>query len=132
MEALTAKPCGLVVGFNTRPIVESWRRYFGKQSNLIAAVDYFADVEIRARSDFLFSVLKQTPGQIPNRIFHQSPGDYLTELAEILADEINVGIILLGSGLDDRPDLWRRLSSLGKFSGNHPDRLAVLRSRENL
>lgn len=120
------------MGFNTRPIVESWRRYFGKQSNLIAAVDYFADVEIRACSDYLFSVLKQTPGEIPDRIFHQPPGDYLTELAEILADEINVGIILLGSGLDDRPDLWRRLSSLGKLSGNDPDRLAALRRRETL
>ncbi|MFX0117081.1 MAG: ATP-grasp domain-containing protein, partial [Candidatus Hodarchaeota archaeon] len=132
MEALIAAPCWLVIGFNARPVVESLRRYLREATDPIATVDYFADVESRLCSDYLYSVLKQKPGEPIERLFHRKPGDYLTELAEILADEIPIGTILLGSGLDDSPDLWRRIASLGTLSGNDPDQLTVLRNREIL
>ena len=125
-------PCWLVVGFNARPIVESLRRYLGRKDGFIAVVDNFADIETRACSDFLFSVLRQETGKTIERTLHRSPANYLSELTEILAEEINIGSILLGSGLDDRPDLWQRLVSLGNFRGNDPHRLAFLRNREKL
>jgi predicted ATP-grasp superfamily ATP-dependent carboligase len=118
-----------VIGFNGRPIVESLNNYLGKKEAPIAAVDYFADIETRACAKYLFSVIKQEIGERSDRIFYRSSGDYLTELAEILADEISIGTILLGSGMDDRPDLWRRLVSLGNLKANDPEQLGLLRNR---
>ncbi|MFW9917397.1 MAG: ATP-grasp domain-containing protein [Candidatus Thorarchaeota archaeon] len=129
MATLITEHCWLVIGFNGRPIVESLNHYLGKKEAPIAAVDYFADIETRACAKHLFSVIKQEIGERSDRIFHRSPGDYLTELAEILTDEIPVGTILLGSGMDDRPDLWRRIASLGKLKANDSDKLAMLRNR---
>lgn len=129
METLIADHCWLVIGFNGRPIVESLNHYLGKRDAPIAVVDYFADVETRVCAKYLFSVIKQEIGKSSDRIFHKSPGDYLTELAEVLADEIPIGTILLGSGMDDRPDLWRRISSLGELKANDYGQLATLRNR---
>ncbi len=118
-----------MIGFNGRPIVESLNHYLGKKEAPIAAVDYFADIETRNCAKYLFSVIKQEIGESSDRVFHRPPGDYLTELAEVLADEIPIETILLGSGMDDRPDLWRRIASLGKLKANDPDQLAMLRNR---
>ncbi len=121
-----------MIGFNARPILASLRRFLQDDSGLIAVVDYFGDIECRNLSDILFSVLKQESNRKLERNFHRSPADYLVELAEILSDEIPIEKILIGGGLDDRPDLWQRISDIGTLLGNKPELISDLRNREKL
>ena len=115
----------LVVSFNARPIVEALKRL----GRTVAAVDYFGDTDIRETADYLFSVLNQQENEPLSRVLHRPTAQYLVELAEIMEEEVEIEKVIIGSGLDDYPELWERLSRLGNLCGNDPKILARVRDR---
>ncbi|MFX1512361.1 MAG: ATP-grasp domain-containing protein [Promethearchaeota archaeon] len=118
----------LVVSFNSRPIVEALKRI----NHSVAAIDYFGDIDIRESADYLFSILDQREDEQIERPMHRPAADYLVSLAEVMSEEIEIEKVIVGSGLDDYPDLWARLATLGEFAGNEPNRLTILRDRQIL
>ncbi|MFX0205053.1 MAG: ATP-grasp domain-containing protein [Candidatus Hodarchaeota archaeon] len=118
----------LCIGFNSRPIVEALKRI----NRPVAAIDYFGDVDIRNSADYLFSILDQREDELIGRPMHRSAAEYLVSLAEVMSEEIEIEKVIVGSGLDDYPELWARLATLGELCGNDPNRLSLLRDREIL
>ncbi len=118
----------LCIGFNSRPIVEALKRI----NRSVAAIDYFGDVDIRERADYLFSILDQREDESIGRPMHRTAADYLVDLAEVMAEEVEIENVIIGSGLDDYPEHWNRLATLGEFCGNDPNKLMILRDRQLL
>ncbi|MFX0090449.1 MAG: ATP-grasp domain-containing protein [Candidatus Hodarchaeota archaeon] len=119
----------LVVGFNARPIVT----FLCELGYQVYAIDYFGDIDLRQScATQVFTVLNQKPGKNLKRQLYRKPAEYLTILAEILADEAGIDGIIIGSGLDDRRDLWERLEKLAPILGNSAKRLPELRNRDKL
>jgi predicted ATP-grasp superfamily ATP-dependent carboligase len=123
------KATAMVVGFNSRPIA-----CLAMQLDLrVIAVDYWGDLDIRNCTDALLTVLQQKHGEHLRHDFKKPLCELLVDLAERGADRFGaVDFILLGSGLDDRPDIWARLGRIAPVLGNSPDKLKVVRNPSKL
>lgn len=119
----------MVVGFNSRPIA-----CLAMQLDLrVIAVDYWGDLDIKNCADGLLTVLQQKHGEHLRHASKKPLCELLVDLAEKGADRFGeVDFILLGSGLDDRPDLWARLGRIAPILGNPPEKLKVVRNPSKL
>ncbi len=115
----------LIVGFNSRPIVSSAKELNYKTY----VVDYFGDQDLLEISDHLFSILKQEAGTELKRKLYRPIFEYLLLLSETMAEEHSIEFILIGSGLDDYPHLWKRLGKIAPVLGNSPDTIEKVRDR---
>jgi predicted ATP-grasp superfamily ATP-dependent carboligase len=120
----------IVVGFNARPIAASAKRAGFR----VLAVDYWGDTDLHDSADDTETVLKQIPGARPREELKQPASDLLVECAEKIASRhrAEVDFILVGSGLDDRPDLWLELESIAPILGNPAETVAKARDRLRL
>ena len=120
----------IIVGFNARPIVASAKRAGFR----VLAVDYWGDTDLRNLADDTESVLKQVPGMRPREELKQPASDLLVECAEKIASRhpSEVDFVLVGSGLDDRPDLWLELGEIAPVLGNPVETLVRARDRLRL
>ncbi|MCD6530131.1 ATP-grasp domain-containing protein [Candidatus Bathyarchaeota archaeon] len=111
------------MGFNARPVV-----CLAKQLGFkVVAVDYWGDLDIVDCADSLYTVLKQEL-ESEYADFDRPCSELLVDLAEKAAEQQGKpDFILVGSGLDDRPDLWLRLSRIAPVLGNTPEKLKVIR-----
>jgi hypothetical protein len=119
----------MVIGYNARPIVR-----LAKQLGLkVTAIDYWGDVDIIPYADTLLTVLRPTPHTRLEHPSHKPLSELLYDLAEKAFHQRNdIDFILLGSGLDDRPDLWSRLNRLAPVLGCPPETLKTVRNPEKL
>lgn len=118
----------VVIGFNARPIALAAKR-FGFR---VLAADYWGDTDIRKKVDGLATVLRQQPGEEPLQP-SEPVGDLLFEAASrVVQDHGKPDLILLGSGLDDRFDLWKRLGKIAPICGNDVKILPSVRDRIRL
>ncbi|WXG43616.1 MAG: ATP-grasp domain-containing protein [Promethearchaeati archaeon SRVP18_Atabeyarchaeia-1] len=126
----SGKETVIVVGFNARPIVSSAKRAGFK----VLAVDYWGDTDLVATADDTETVLKQVPGKRPREELRRPASDLLFDCVERIASRHRgeADFILVGSGLDDRPDLWLELESTAPILGNPPATLARVRDRFQL
>jgi predicted ATP-grasp superfamily ATP-dependent carboligase len=127
---ITRKETIIVVGYNARPIVASAKRSGFK----VLAVDYWGDIDLESLADDTETVLKQLPGGRPREELRQPMSDLLVECAEKIASRHRgeVDFILMGSGLDDRPDLWLELENTAPILGNPAETLVIARDRFRL
>lgn len=120
----------IVVGFNARPIAAS-----AKRAGLrVLAVDYWGDVDLTDSADDTETVLRQVPGVRPREELRQPASDLLAECAEKIESrhQGEADFILMGSGLDDRPDLWLELENIVPILGNPVETLVKARDRLKL
>lgn len=124
------KETSLVVGFNARPIAASAKRAGFR----VLAVDYWGDTDLEESADDTETVLRQTAGERPRRELNRPASDLLIDCAETISSRHNgeVDLVLVGSGLDDRPDLWRKLGEIAPILGNSEETLEVVRNRFKL
>lgn len=114
----------MVIGFNIRPVARLCKQLGFK----VIAVDYWGDVDIRDCTHYLFSALNYGNISQANSIFSGSCSETLIQLAERAARELsNINFILIGSGFDDRPDLWARLGHIAPILGNTIEQLKIAR-----
>lgn len=119
----------MVVGFNIRPVA----RLCKQLGYRVIAVDYWGDIDIRNCAHHVYSVLQQGGNGQPDSILNGSRSEALVNLANRAAEELgHIDFILVGSGLDDRPDLWARLARIAPVLGNTPERLMVARNLMNV
>ncbi|MGQ9642064.1 MAG: ATP-grasp domain-containing protein [Candidatus Bathycorpusculaceae bacterium] len=125
----STKPTVMTIGFNARPIA-----CLAKQLGLrVVAVDYWGDLDITNCADRLLTVLQQKPGKQIDSTFDKPFSELLVDLAEKATDQFGeVDFILVGSGLDDRPDLWARLRRIAPVLGNTPEKLETIRNPSTL
>jgi predicted ATP-grasp superfamily ATP-dependent carboligase len=113
----------LIVSFNARPLAQ-----FAKELGLeVAIVDFWGDQDLFPLSNKIqtvfkpeFKSYKRFPDQNKNE-------ELLVELALQVFFTEKIDSIIIGSGLDDRPDLWARLSSMAPILGNSPDCIKQVR-----
>jgi len=120
----------MVIGYNVRPIA-----CLAKQLGFrVVAVDYWGDLDISNCADDLHTVLQQRPGEQLKESLDKPSCELLVDLAEKknIRKFAKVDFILVGSGLDDRPDLWTRLSRIAPVLGNSPEQLKVIRNLSKL
>lgn len=116
------------MGFNARPIALAAKRLGFR----VLAADYWGDIDIRKRVDGLATVLTQQPGEEPLRP-SKPVGDLLFEAASgVVKEHGKPDFVLLGSGLDDRFDLWKRLGKIAPILGNDVKILPLVRDRIRL
>ncbi|WXG46365.1 MAG: ATP-grasp domain-containing protein [Candidatus Atabeyarchaeum deiterrae] len=120
----------LVVGFNARPIVFSAKRMGLK----VLAVDYWGDIDLVRSVDDIEAVLKQTAGERPREQLSRPTCELLVEGAKRISQRhvSEVDFVLIGSGLDDRPDLWKELARIGPVFGNPVETVRKVRDRFRL
>lgn len=119
----------MVIGFNARPIVRLAKQLGFK----VIAIDYWGDMDIVPYADALLTVLRPTPHARREHPSRKPLSELLYDMAEKTLHQHNeVDFILLGSGLDDRPDLWSRLNRLAPILGCSPETLKTVRSPEKL
>jgi predicted ATP-grasp superfamily ATP-dependent carboligase len=130
IEETKEKETMIVVGFNARPIAASAKRAGFR----VLAVDYWGDTDLDSSADDVETVLKQTPGFRPREELRRPASDLLVECAENIASrhQGEVDSVLVGSGLDDRPDLWIELRKIAPILGNPIDTLVKTRDRLQL
>ena len=114
----------LIVAFNARPIA-----YLARKMGLeVAIVDFWGDQDTFSLSDKLYTVFKpkfKSYAAFPDQRQNE---ELLVELALKVISEENIDSILIGSGLDDRPDLWSRLDSTVRVLGNSPECIKKVRN----
>ena len=113
----------LIVSFNARPLAQ-----FAKDLGLeVAIVDFWGDQDIFPISNKVHTVFKpdfKSYAAFPDQKKNE---DLLVKLAfQVLSTE-KIDSILIGSGLDDRPDLWSRLSSMAPILGNSAECIKQVR-----
>jgi len=119
----------MVIGFNARPIVRLAKQLGFK----VIAIDYWGDMDIVPYADVLLTVLRPTPYVRREHPSHRPLSELLYELGEkAFYQNDGIDFILLGSGLDDRPDLWSRLNRLAPILGCSPETLETVRDPERL
>jgi len=123
------KSAVMVVGFNIRPVACMCKQLGFR----VIAIDYWGDLDIRGCADFLFAVFPQKhSGQTCSNLTKPC-SEMLVDLAEKAASHVNkIDFILVGSGLDDRPDLWTKLQHIAPVLGNSPEKLNMVRNPEKL
>ncbi|MHA1264556.1 MAG: ATP-grasp domain-containing protein [Candidatus Helarchaeota archaeon] len=106
----------LIVSFNARPIAE-----LAKLNGLeVAIVDFWGDRDLSTFSNKVFTIFKpelKSYGVFPNQ---QENEEHLVDLAIEVISENNIDSVIIGSGLDDRPDLWEKLGSRVPILGSSP------------
>jgi hypothetical protein len=124
------KETSLVVGFNARPIAAS-----AKVSGFnVLAVDYWGDTDLAGSAEDIETVLKQSSGERPRRELSRPASELLVECAETISARHpgKISFVLVGSGLDDRSDLWKRLGEIAPVLGNSTRTLEIVRNRSTL
>lgn len=113
----------LIVSFNARPLAKLANE-LGLETTII---DFWGDQDLYSLSNKVKTVFK--PEFKSYRAFpdQQKNEELLVDLAlQVLSTE-KIDWILIGSGLDDRPDLWARLSSMAPILGNSPECIKQVR-----
>ncbi|MBD3230095.1 MAG: ATP-grasp domain-containing protein [Candidatus Lokiarchaeota archaeon] len=119
----------LVVGVNARPIVSSLK-LLGLD---IYAVDYWGDIDLREKVKDLFVIKENEDYFAKLGDEGASFADKLYIFAEKMIDQHpEISKIYIGSGLDDRPDLWKKLSNKREIIGNKPNNIKYIRDRFNV
>jgi carbamoyl-phosphate synthase large subunit len=113
----------LIVSFNARPIAN----LANKLGLDIAIVDFWGDQDLFPLSEKVFTVFKPE-----NKSYEAFPNprkneEKLTELALDIISKEDIESVLIGSGLDDRPDLWRRINTAAPILGNTAKCLELVR-----
>lgn len=115
----------LVVGSNSRPVAVSAK----KIGHTVYAVDYWGDQDLRNTVDAVEAITTYGIGEHPTEL--EIPlGKKLVELAFRLARKHKeIDYILVSSGLDDYPDLWKSLAEIAPVLGNQPQAIRNVRDR---
>ncbi len=106
----------LIVSFNAR-IIASLAKKLGLE---FAVVDFWGDQDLFPLSERVYTIFKS---EFKSYAEFPSPEENEDKLAQLALDVIsNEGIegILIGSGLDNRPDLWAKLGEAAPILGNDP------------
>nr|MDO8099555.1 ATP-grasp domain-containing protein [Candidatus Njordarchaeota archaeon] len=124
------KETAIVIGFNARPIASSAKR----AGFTVLAVDYWGDVDLAKSADDIETILKQAAGERPREELSKPVCELLVECAGKISARHHgkVDFILVGSGLDDRPDLWGKLAESAPILGNSTKTLKRARNRFEL
>lgn len=113
----------LIVAFNARSIARLAR----KVELPIAIVDFWADQDIFPLAKKIYTIFKpehKSYAAFPNPSENE---DRLVDLALKIITKEDIDSVIIGSGLDDRPDLWEKLRAVVPIQGNTPDCLREVR-----
>ncbi|MFX1363020.1 MAG: ATP-grasp domain-containing protein, partial [Promethearchaeota archaeon] len=115
----------LVVGSNSRPIAVSAKR----MGLMVYVVDYWGDQDLRNVADDFEAIATYGLGEHPTE--SEAPlSRKLVELAFRLSKKHkDIDYILVDSGLDDYPDLWKSLGEIAPILGNEPRAVQKVRDR---
>lgn len=115
----------LVVGSNSRPIAVSAKR----MGLMVYVVDYWGDQDLRNVADDFEAIATYGLGEHPTE--SEAPlSRKLVELAFKLSKKHkDIDYILVDSGLDDYPDLWKSLGEIAPILGNEPRAVQKVRDR---
>ncbi|MHA1593838.1 MAG: ATP-grasp domain-containing protein [Candidatus Baldrarchaeia archaeon] len=116
----------LIVGFNARPVAKSAK--LSGYSTIV--IDYWGDVDLIPVADHFLAVTRCFD---ENRISETPTKELFLELAERAVKMWGpVDAILICSGFDDFPEIWKQLSELAPICGNDPKILEKARNVKNL
>ncbi|MFX0097557.1 MAG: ATP-grasp domain-containing protein, partial [Candidatus Hodarchaeota archaeon] len=115
----------LVVGSNSRPIAVSAKR----MGHRVYVVDYWGDQDLRKIADDVEAITTYGLGEHPSE--SEAPlSRKLVELAFKLAKKHkDIDYILVDSGFDDYPALWKSLAEIAPILGNKPRAVQKVRDR---
>ncbi|MHA1693910.1 MAG: ATP-grasp domain-containing protein [Candidatus Helarchaeota archaeon] len=119
----------LVIGVNSRPIAAS-AKALGLKVNVI---DYWGDQDLRKIANDILVVRDfedKKENILGKNVQFSDILFYLTKKMIEKHPEINTALI--GSGLDDRYDIWQNISKLVWVEGNEPIKIKRARDRINL
>ncbi len=113
----------LVIGFNSRPIVES----AVNAGYDVICFDYWGDLDLRELCLEVRSALKQEPGERLERIGVERE-TFIEGVRALLERHPDVEFALIGSGFDDDPEFWKEIGRMVNVLGNSPE--AITRARD--
>jgi len=106
----------LIVSFNARGIANLAKKLGLK----FAVVDFWGDQDLFPLTEKIYTIFKpqfKSYEAFPNP--RENEGKLVELALEVISKE-NIEGVLIGSGLDDRPELWRRISLVVPILGNTP------------
>ncbi|MHA1132136.1 MAG: ATP-grasp domain-containing protein [Candidatus Helarchaeota archaeon] len=107
----------LIVSFNAR-MIASLARKLGISFGI---VDFWGDQDLFRLSEHVYTIFKPEYKSYAKFPDSRENEEKLVELAlEVIAEEDITGV-LIGSGLDDRPDLWNKLDEAAPILGSKPN-----------
>jgi predicted ATP-grasp superfamily ATP-dependent carboligase len=95
-------------------------------------VDFWGDRDLFRVTDEVYTVFK--PEHVSYSTFPNSRlnAENLVKLALQVISKREIEGVLIGSGLDDRPDLWQKIAFRAPILGNTPDQVKAVRNLTQL
>jgi len=113
----------LIISFNARQIA-----YLAKQIGLeIAIVDFWGDLDLFPLSNKIYTVFKPEFKSYTKFSDQTQNEDLLCNLAFQAISNDPIEGVLIGSGWDDRPDLWEKINHTVPIYGNSPECIRIVR-----
>jgi len=123
---LNSKEVLLIIGVNSRPIAASAKR-LGYNVNV---VDYWGDKDLKNIADDILVIKDYEKELKKSKDYEIEFTDMLFQLTEKMINRHpEISSALIGSGLDDRYDLWDKISKLVNIIGNKPQSVKNARER---
>ena len=114
----------LVVSFNARAIAQ-----LAKKMRLeVVVVDFWGDQDLFSLVDKVYTVFRPEFKSYAAFPDHTRNEETLVDLALDVISKEKIDSVLLGSGLDDRPDLWEKINSSAPILGNSPECIRAARN----
>ncbi len=114
----------LIISFNARAIAQLARK-LGLE---IIVVDFWGDQDLLSLVDKVYTVFKPEFKSYQAFRDQKLNEEKLVDLASQVICTEKIDAVLIGSGLDDRPDLWKKINSMVPILGNSPDCIKTVRN----
>lgn len=118
----------LIVGLNTRPIVQSAKEAGFK----IVVVDYFRDLDLLSSSDKLYSILQPKPLKSLGAFCDSFDEGRLLKLAKRALAHNKIDFILVGTSIGESPAILKELKNFRPILVSNVERVSLAVNRENL
>ena len=116
----------LIMGFNSRPAIKSALNSGAKN---LWGIDYFGDLDLLDILDNLL-IMEDVIEKKKKKINLQDC--FLEEAVNFLEEHGEISHIILTSGFDDRPDIWKKMENSRFLIGNSAQTIENVRNLKNL
>ena len=116
----------LIIGFNSRPTLKSASKL---GINTIYDIDFFGDLDLLELSNNIIIISDLIKEKIPKKSVQDI---FYNQFEKIIKDNQDISYVILTSGFENRPDIWKKMENIKPIIGNSAETIKKVRDVNNL